>query len=145
MENIITIYFKLVYSCNTVNIQVDKDIKLSELKSNIEIKIKNNYDLSSNEYDIIETGHGEMYQPIDLSEEISLKDRFAKCGYYFYIRPINFNLNNIFTCMICFEYHNPRNRITLSCTHVFGSECYNSWCNHRINLGLQPNCPYCRR
>ena len=49
------------------------------------------------------------------------------------------------TCSICMKKHNRNKAIRLSCTHEFGSKCFNKWCETCIASRNKITCPLCKK
>jgi len=54
-------------------------------------------------------------------------------------------------CSICLEYINiedykkkPNDLIFLNCSHVFHTDCIQSWTSSQVEVGREVNCPLCR-
>jgi len=126
------IYFKLIYSIGiTINIP---NIKISQLNSYIKNIINQKYNLT--EYNIINAKYGEYGPPIDETENVYFYSKYTVLN-SFYIRPLNYNITQIF-CNICMDY-TTNNRI-LRCSHFFCIVCIEQWLTQSHNN----TCPLCR-
>jgi len=141
-DNTYMIYFKLVYH-NSIEIIVDSNLRMCDLNTNIRPKIISEYNIDN--YDIIEAELGENGNPINETEQTTLKDKYyMKINYLaFYIRPRNNeilqNINELMdcTCPICIE--NFEQPVNLHCGHIFCNSCISNWRSRGGTL-----CPMCR-
>ena len=147
-------YFKHTWTGVYVNIDLNLEIYLCDLRTNINSIIIHN--LNVNDYDIVESGKNgsELANKIDESHNIKLHSFINKA---FYIRPIHepiperilTNINNsnyIINCNIC--YHNcvRQNINAWECSHHlnFCNGCINNWINSCLNSNTIATCPMCR-
>lgn len=156
-------YFKHVWTGITVQIVINCDIKINQLKNIINDKIIRKLKVN-NDYEIIIVGQDlqELADPINL-ESIN-KLRSIK-NELFYIRPINepiprdilmresrsttnlINLTNL-ECVICYQNYSLNNYLSwINCSHFSSccQSCITSWSNECLLRNLDSSCPICRR
>lgn len=158
-----TYTFKQVFTPNVISLQIDKNIPLVQLRSQIDSKISRCFNLSPDlqNYDIVEAGQIEREFGIPIDET---SNNILGKSKGFYIRPKNFNFNSQSQsqlnqqiesnsqnnaqreCYICMTLIELTSSEIWTCNHHLNccSKCVRRW-RETCNLqGHQLVCPICR-
>lgn len=144
-----SIRFKVVYTENTVNYNVNPHWKLDDFFNIIKTKIIRDFNIE--QFELVEAGQNtwngraEEADALDIRQNISLYEKYgANLKVSFYIRPIidtrvNANIDNILEeCVIC--YTSSQLQRFYGCIHPICTDCIISCNQNSIH-----RCSICRR